>query len=451
MRRITGIIFHFFLAKAQVDDFSSDALYSLDNWANRFINILVDRMSRSPIHHAGLEQSTLAKARPGMSRSTLPTKAHQPVISQQSIPLSSTPRFASPLANHGPQMRSMLRQSTIVHGRHGVGSDHLNSGELPPPPLEFESFMDSNATELSKPDWLRVRAPITQEYKEAKFWVDFSHLNTVCQEAACPNIGECWAKKHVTVMIMGDTCTRACSFCNVKTGMPEALDPEEPQRVAKTLKVLNLNHVVVTSVDRDDLDDGGGGHIASTIRAIRAENPGTTIEVLTPDFLNKPGGLEKVVEAKPDVFNHNLETVPGLYRAVRPRAIYEHSLEILRRVKELDPSIFTKSGIMVGLGEEVAQVQQVMDDMRQHNVDFLTIGQYLQPTPKHHPMIKYVTPEEFKEYERMAWDKGFKMVSASPLTRSSYHAGEDFERLRNVREAELTREAIDANLCSATA
>jgi lipoic acid synthetase len=292
---------------------------------------------------------------------------------------------------------------------------------------------------LPKPDWLRVKAPISNGYKETKMLMDISRLHTVCEEAACPNIGECWDKKHATIMVMGDTCTRACAFCNIKTGRPEALDPQEPARVAAALKTLQLKHVVITSVDRDDLEDGGGAHIASTIRAIRSENPGTTIEVLTPDFLRKPGGLEKVVEAKPDVFNHNLETVPGLYPTVRPGARYFHSLSILKKVKELDPSIFTKSGIMVGLGEEKTEVHQVMDDMRMADVDFLTIGQYLQPTPKHHPLIKFVTPDEFRNYERMAWGKGFLMVSASPLTRSSYHAGDDFERLRKAREALLAK------------
>ncbi len=292
---------------------------------------------------------------------------------------------------------------------------------------------------LPKPDWLRVKAPVSEGYKETKALMGISRLNTVCEEAACPNIGECWEKKHATIMIMGDTCTRACTFCNIKTGRPEALDAQEPARVATALKSLQLKHVVITSVDRDDLQDGGGAHIAATIRAIRDENPGMTIEVLTPDFLRKPGGLEKVVEAKPDVFNHNLETVPGLYPTVRPGARYFNSLSILKRVKELDPSIFTKSGIMVGLGEEKTEVHQVMDDMRMADVDFLTIGQYLQPTPKHHPLIKFVTPDEFRNYERMAWGKGFLMVSASPLTRSSYHAGDDFERLRQAREAQLSK------------
>jgi len=290
---------------------------------------------------------------------------------------------------------------------------------------------------LPKPDWLRVKAPVSQGYKETKALMGLSRLITVCDEAACPNIGECWEKKHATIMIIGDTCTRACAFCNIKTGRPEALDAQEPARVAVALKSLQLKHVVITSVDRDDLEDGGGAHIAATIRAIRSENPGMTIEVLTPDFLRKPGGLEKVVEAKPDVFNHNLETVPGLYPTVRPGAGFFHGLSIVRRVKELDPTIFTKSGIMVGLGEEKTEVHQVMDDMRMADVDFLTIGQYLQPTPKHHPLIKFVTPDEFRNYERMAWGKGFLMVSASPLTRSSYHAGDDFERLRQAREAYL--------------
>ncbi|HLG81296.1 MAG TPA: lipoyl synthase, partial [Bradyrhizobium sp.] len=258
---------------------------------------------------------------------------------------------------------------------------------------------------------------------------------TVCEEAGCPNIGECWDKKHATFMIMGDTCTRACAFCNVRTGLPEALDASEPEHVADATAKLGLTHVVVTSVDRDDLADGGAAHFAETIRAIRARCPTTTIEVLTPDFLRKDGALEVVVAAKPDVFNHNLETVPSRYLNVRPGARYFHSVRLLQRVKELDPTIFTKSGIMVGLGEERQEVLQVMDDLRSADVDFLTIGQYLQPTRKHHAVMGYVTPDEFKAYEKVAYAKGFLMVSASPLTRSSHHAGEDFAKLKAARAA----------------
>ena len=258
-------------------------------------------------------------------------------------------------------------------------------------------------------------------------------LHTVCEEAGCPNIGECWEKKHATFMIMGDTCTRACAFCNVKTGLPGALDAEEPAHVAEATAKLGLAHVVVTSVDRDDLDDGGAAHFAATIRAIRARCPATTIEVLTPDFLRKDGAVETVVAARPDVFNHNLETVPSKYLTVRPGARYFASIRLLQRVKEIDPTMFTKSGIMVGLGEERNEVMQVMDDLRAADVDFLTIGQYLQPTRKHHEVVRFVPPDEFKAYETIAYAKGFLMVSASPLTRSSHHAGEDFARLKAAR------------------
>jgi lipoic acid synthetase len=264
-----------------------------------------------------------------------------------------------------------------------------------------------------------------------------NNLVTVCEEASCPNIGECWSKKHATMMIMGETCTRACSFCNVSTGKPLALDPFEPFNVAKAVQTMGLRHVVVTSVDRDDLADGGAGHIADTILAIRDASPGTTIEVLTPDFLRKSESYKKVVDAKPDVFNHNLETVPRLYTEVRPGARYFHSLRLLDDVKTIDPSSFTKSGIMVGLGESKEEVFQVMDDLRSANVDFLTIGQYLQPTPKHHHIDRFVTPEEFKEYQSMAYGKGFLLVSSSPLTRSSYHADEDFARLKAAREGQI--------------
>ena len=290
---------------------------------------------------------------------------------------------------------------------------------------------------LRKPDWLRVKAPGSPVYRETQKIVKDNGLVTVCEEAGCPNIGECWSKKHATFMIMGDTCTRACAFCNVRTGMPDALDPTEPEKVAEAVATLGLNHVVITSVDRDDLADGGAGHFAQVIEAIRAAAPGTTIEILTPDFLRKPGALERVVEARPDVFNHNLETVPGLYLTVRPGARYYHSIRLLDRVKQLDPGMFTQSVIMVGLGEERNQVLQLMDDLRSAEVDFLTIGQYLQPTRKHHAVIRFVTPEEFKSFETIAYTKGFLMVSSSPLTRSSHHAGEDFERLRAAREAKL--------------
>ncbi len=288
-----------------------------------------------------------------------------------------------------------------------------------------------------KPAWIRVKAPTSPAYHETRRIMRENKLATVCEEAACPNIGECWAKRHATMMIMGEICTRACSFCNVATGRPGALDPFEPINVGQAVAKLGLEHVVVTSVDRDDLDDGGAQHFAETIQAIREAAPGTTIEVLTPDFLRKEGALEVVVAAKPDVFNHNLETVPRLYTEVRPGARYFHSLRLLDEVKDLDPSIFTKSGIMVGLGESKEEVHQVMDDLRSARVDFMTIGQYLQPTPKHHVVDRFVTPEEFEVYERQAFGKGFLMVSASPLTRSSYHAGDDFQRLRAAREAQL--------------
>ena len=290
-----------------------------------------------------------------------------------------------------------------------------------------------------KPDWIRVKAPGSAKWAETHKIVKENKLVTVCEEAGCPNIGECWEKKHATFMIMGDTCTRACAFCNVRTGMPEALDADEPAKVADAVAKLGLHHVVVTSVDRDDLADGGALHFARVIGAIRAKSPGTTIEILTPDFLRKKGALEVVVEARPDVFNHNLETVPSKYLKVRPGARYFHSIRLLQQVKELDPSIFTKSGIMVGLGEERNEILQLMDDLRSADVDFLTIGQYLQPTRKHHPVIRFMPPDEFKSLETSAYAKGFHLVSATPLTRSSHHAGEDFARLRAKREADLAR------------
>ncbi|MBM3481923.1 MAG: lipoyl synthase [Alphaproteobacteria bacterium] len=290
---------------------------------------------------------------------------------------------------------------------------------------------------LPKPPWLRVKAPTSPAHAETRALMREHRLNTVCEEAACPNIGECWAKGHATVMILGSVCTRACTFCNVKTGLPDRLDPHEPEEVAKAVAGLGLEHVVITSVDRDDLDDGGAGHFCRVIERLRATAPNTTIEILTPDWRNKDGALEVVVKARPDVYNHNLETVPRLYTEVRPGARYFLSLNLLARVKQLDPSIFTKSGIMVGLGEERREVLQVMDDLRSADVDFLTIGQYLQPTPRHHAVDRYVTPDEFDEYKRLAYAKGFLMVSASPLTRSSYHAGDDFRRLRAAREAKL--------------
>ena len=265
-------------------------------------------------------------------------------------------------------------------------------------------------------------------------------LATVCEEAACPNIGECWSKKHATMMILGSICTRACSFCNVATGRPKAVDVFEPENVAEAVVRLGLEHIVITSVDRDDLADGGASQFASTIKAIRDLSPATTIEILTPDFLRKDGALEQVVEAKPDVFNHNLETVPRLYPTVRPGSRYFHSLKLLEKVKELDPTLFTKSGLMVGLGESLEEVYQVMDDMRSADIDFLTIGQYLQPTVKHHPLDRFIEPKEFKEIEKRAYGKGFLLVSASPLTRSSYHAGEDFKALRNARQRSLNIE-----------
>jgi len=288
-----------------------------------------------------------------------------------------------------------------------------------------------------KPDWIRVRLSNSSVYNSTKEIVKSNNLHTVCEEAACPNISECWSKKHATFMIMGDTCTRACAFCNVKTGLPNKLDKEEPSRVAMATKSLSLNHVVITSVDRDDLSDGGADHFYKTIIEIRKNNPNTTIEILTPDFLRKGDVFKKVVDAKPDVFNHNIETVPSNYLKVRPGSRYFQSINLLKEVKSYDKKIFTKSGLMLGLGENEDELYQVMDDLRCANVDFLTLGQYLQPTNKHYPIKKFVTPDEFKKYEKVAYSKGFLLVSSSPMTRSSYHAGDDFKKLKEKRNNNL--------------
>jgi lipoyl synthase len=303
------------------------------------------------------------------------------------------------------------------------------------PPRHPEKVHRPDQPALRKPDWIRVKAPVAPGYVETRRIVRENGLHTVCEEAGCPNIGECWEKKHATFMIMGDTCTRACAFCNVRTGLPAALDGAEPEHVAAATQKLGLSHVVVTSVDRDDLDDGGAAHFAAVIGAIRARCPGTTIEVLTPDFLRKTGAVETVVAARPDIFNHNVETVPAKYLTVRPGARYFASVRLLQRVKELDPAMFTKSGIMVGLGETREEILQVMDDLRAAAVDFITIGQYLQPSPKHHAVVRFMPPDEFEALKAIAYGKGFLMVSASPLTRSSHHAGEDFARLQAARAA----------------
>lgn len=286
---------------------------------------------------------------------------------------------------------------------------------------------------LKKPNWIKVKAPTSKEYIETRDLIRAHKLNTVCEEAACPNIGECWAQKHATVMILGSVCTRSCKFCNIATGIPDKLDPHEPENLASAIKKLGLSHVVITSVDRDDLDDGGAGHFVECIERIRDSSPGTTIEILTPDFMRKEGAVEKITRAAPDVYNHNVETVPSLYKAIRPGARYYHSLSILHKVKKLNPNIFTKSGLMLGLGETIDEVEQLMDDLRSAEVDFITIGQYLQPTSKHASVKRYVTPEEFKYLERVAKVKGFLMVSSSPLTRSSYHAQEDFKKMQLAR------------------
>ncbi len=313
---------------------------------------------------------------------------------------------------------------TLIDKREGAAPRHPEKAHRPDAPVS------------RKPAWIRVKAPGSKGYANTAQIVRTNGLHTVCEEAGCPNIGECWEKRHATMMIMGDTCTRACAFCNVKTGLPGPLDASEPENVARAVAALGLAHVVITSVDRDDLADGGAGHFAATIRATRATAPQTTIEVLTPDFLKKgDGALETVIAAKPDVFNHNLETAPGLYLTIRPGARYFHSLRLLQRAKELDKTMFTKSGIMVGLGEKRNEVLQLMDDLRSADVDFLTIGQYLQPTRKHAAVDRFVEPAEFESYKSMAYSKGFLMVAASPLTRSSYHAGEDFAKLKAARLA----------------
>jgi lipoic acid synthetase len=289
----------------------------------------------------------------------------------------------------------------------------------------------------TKPDWIRVKAPNSKMYNETRELMRENKLHTVCEEAACPNIGECWSQKHATVMILGDTCTRACRFCNIKTGIPMQVDPHEPENLAKAIGKLGLNHVVITSVDRDDLEDGGAQHFAECILRLRQTAPNTTIEILTPDFRAKPESAAIIAHARPDVFNHNIETVPRLYHSIRPGSRYFNSLNLLKRIKEINPHIFTKSGIMVGLGETKEEILQVMDDFRAAEVDFMTIGQYLQPTPKHAEVARFVTPEEFEYYKRQALAKGFLQVASSPLTRSSYHAGDDFAVMRAERERRL--------------
>ncbi len=318
-------------------------------------------------------------------------------------------------------------------------SDHYKANLIEKRVRHPEKIQNEDIIKLRhKPSWIRVKAPNSEGYRKTRAIIKENRLSTVCEEASCPNMGECWTIGHATMMIMGEICTRGCGFCNVATGRPEALDPFEPGRVAIAVKKLQLSHVVITSVDRDDLRDGGAEHIAQTIKAVRHRSPKTTVEVLTPDFLHcNESAIKTVVEAKPDVFNHNLETVPSLYPSVRPGARYFASLRLLQSVKELDPTIFTKSGLMVGLGENKVEIMQVMDDMRAANVDFLTIGQYLQPTKKHLPVEKFITPEEFKSLYKAAMGKGFLMVSASPLTRSSYHAGDDFKKLKLRREGKI--------------
>ena len=329
-----------------------------------------------------------------------------------------------------PGKRAYIEAMTVV-------IDNLSGApkKQPQKPRHPEKEKNPDTPILRKPAWIRAKAPGSPVYAETKAIVKENNLVTVCEEAACPNIGECWSQKHATFMILGEICTRACAFCNVSTGVPLPVDAEEPAHVAEAVAKLGLRHVVITSVDRDDLDDGGAQHFADTIRAIRAASPDTSIEILTPDFLRKDRALETVVAARPDVFNHNLETVPRLYLPIRPGARYFHSIRLLQQVKELDPTIFTKSGIMVGLGEAREEVMQVMDDMRAADIDFITIGQYLQPTRKHAPIERFVTPEEFDNFATLAKAKGFLMVSATPLTRSSHHADEDFEKLKAARAA----------------
>ena len=301
-----------------------------------------------------------------------------------------------------------------------------------------EPLQEARPPRIRKPDWIRVKAPTSVGFAETKSLMRRLNLATVCEEAACPNIGECWTKKHATVMILGDTCTRACAFCNVKTGMPRAVDPFEPQHTADAAAELGLEHIVITSVDRDDLPDGGASQFVKVIEALRRTTPSTTIEILTPDFRNKAeSAVEKIVAARPDVYNHNLETVPRLYPTIRPGARYYASLRLLESVKKHDPSIFTKSGLMTGLGEQRLEVHQVMDDMRSADIDFLTMGQYLQPTPRHAKVEEFTTPQAFNAYAAIARAKGFLLVAASPLTRSSYHAGEDFAKMRAARDAKL--------------
>ena len=314
-----------------------------------------------------------------------------------------------------------------------LSSDIGSTSPIPPRPRHPEKVHRPDSPVLRKPDWIRVKAPNSLEFKDTQKIVRNKNLVTICEEASCPNIGECWSQKHASFLILGDTCTRACAFCNVRTGIPGPVDNEEPNNLAEAVVSMGLKHVVVTSVDRDDLTDGGATHFSNVITAIRKQSPTTTVEVLTPDFLRKEGALEIVLTAKPDVFNHNLETVPSKYLKVRPGARYFHSIRLLQQAKEIDPEVFTKSGIMVGLGEDRNEVLQLMDDLRCANVDFLTIGQYLQPTKKHYPVKQFVTPDEFKAYETIAYSKGFLMVSATPLTRSSHHAGEDFAKLKSAR------------------
>jgi lipoic acid synthetase len=326
--------------------------------------------------------------------------------------------------------------ATLFDTRGGPESPHRPDGEARGP-RHPEKRNRPDTPVLRKPAWIRVKAPTSEGYLETRSIVREARLATVCEEASCPNIGECWSKKHATMMIMGDTCTRACAFCNVRTGQPAALDGDEPRRVAEAVAAMGLEHVVITSVDRDDLADGGAAHFAATVRAIREASPASTIEILTPDFLRKGQAADIVIDARPDVFNHNLETVPRLYLSIRPGSRYYHSLRLLERVKERDPAQFTKSGLMVGLGETREEVMQVMDDMRSAGVDFLTIGQYLQPSRKHAPVDRFVTPDEFEALGTIARAKGFLMCASSPMTRSSYHAGEDFERLRAARQAAI--------------